>query len=171
VAARPAEGAYGLRPQDLRSAYFPGEAPDAPVSEPQTIALVDAYDDLDAEADLKTYDQEFGLPECTAANGCFQQVNQNGEAGNLPFPGSEQGRLQAQWVCEGDTSASVCKELEGAGEWSRETSLDIEVAHAVCQNCHIVLVEADNEESAGLETAGTITPGSLGVGSLGVRRL
>jgi hypothetical protein len=153
TAVRALEGAYGLRPQDLQSAYFPGEAPDAPASEPQTIALVDAYDDLDAEADLKTYDQEFGLPECTAGDGCFQQVNQNGEAGNLPFPSSEQAMLEAQSVCEADTSAPACKELEGAGEWSRETSLDIEVAHAVCQNCHIVLVEADNEESAGFEAA------------------
>ena len=57
-----AEGADGLRPQDLRSAYFPGEVPDAPASEPQTIAIVDAYDDLQAESDLGVYDSEFRLP-------------------------------------------------------------------------------------------------------------
>ena len=46
------EGAYGLRPQDLRSVYFPGKEPDAPASEPQTIALVDTYNDPNAEAGL-----------------------------------------------------------------------------------------------------------------------
>ncbi len=67
VSASAAEGADGLRPQDLQSAYFPGEAPDAPASEPQTIAIVDAYDDLQAESDLGVYDGEFHLPACTAA--------------------------------------------------------------------------------------------------------
>ena len=74
-----AQGAYGLGPQQLRNAYFPGEEPRAPASQPQTIAIVDAYNDLGAEADLKVYDEEFGLPACSAANGCFEQVNQNGE--------------------------------------------------------------------------------------------
>jgi hypothetical protein len=153
TASKAAEGAYGLRPQDLRSAYFPGEQPDAPASEPQTIALVDAYNDLDAEADLKTFDEEFALPECTRGDGCFEQVNQLGETANLPFPSSEHARLQADAVCEGNTEEAACKELEEAGEWSHETSLDIEVSHAVCQNCRIVLVEADSEENTSLEAA------------------
>jgi len=43
------EGAFGLRPQDLHSIYdLPGTAATA-----QTIALVDAYNDPNAEADLK----------------------------------------------------------------------------------------------------------------------
>jgi hypothetical protein len=83
-----AQGAYGLGPQQLRNAYFPGEEPRAPASQPQTIALVDPYNDLGAEADLRVYDEEFGLPECSAANGCFEQVNQDGEKGKLPFPSS-----------------------------------------------------------------------------------
>ena len=83
-----AQGAYGLGPQQLRNAYFPGEEPRAPASQPQTIAIVDPYNDLGAEADLRVYDEEFTLPECSAANGCFEQVNQKGEKGNPPFPGS-----------------------------------------------------------------------------------
>ena len=134
TAARASEGAYGLRPQDLRGAYFPGEAPDAPVSEPQTIALVDAYDDPNAEADLEVYDQEFSLPRCTEANRCFKEVNQGGETGHPPVAGSE-------------------REKEEADGWALETSLDIEMAHAVCQNCHVVLVEADNAENTSLEAA------------------
>jgi hypothetical protein len=81
ITAKASEGAYGLRPQDLRGAYFPGEAPDAPATEPQTIALVDSYDDPNAEADLKIYVEEFALPPCIEANRCFKKVNQVGETG------------------------------------------------------------------------------------------
>lgn len=78
-----------LSPQDLQQAYFPGEAPDAPASEPQTIALVDAYNDLNAEADLNTYATEFGLPACTEENGCFSKVGESGSETVLPFPASK----------------------------------------------------------------------------------
>jgi Subtilase family len=156
--AKASEGAYGLRPQDLRSAYFPGEQPDAPASEPQTVALVDAYNDLDAEADLKVFAEEFDLPECEADNGCFKQVNQKGEAGNLPFPNSEQSRLEMEILCENKTvdqsiREAACQEVEEADEWALETSVDIEVVHAVCQNCHIDLVEAESGEYTSLEAA------------------
>ncbi len=77
-----AEGCFGMRPSDLHHAY---ELPDtAPAG--QTIALVDAYNDPTAETDLKAYDEEFALPACTAGDGCFKEVNQEGEAGNPPFP-------------------------------------------------------------------------------------
>jgi PKD repeat protein len=117
-----AEGCYGLRPQDLHSAYgLPTTA-----SSKQTIALIDAYDDPAAEADLKIYDEEFHLPACTTANGCFTKVNEKGQAGPLP---------------------------EAEGGWSVEISLDIETAHATCQNCHILLVEADETSYTDLEAA------------------
>jgi len=134
VAAKATEGAFGLRPGDLQSAYFPGEAPNAPKSEPQTIALVDVYDDPNAEADLETYDHEFGLPPCTETNGCFKKVNQKGETGHPP-------------------SAVGKPEQEEAEGWALETSTDIEVAHAICQNCRIMLVEANSAEYTDLEAA------------------
>jgi hypothetical protein len=143
-AANPTEGAFGLRPRDLLSAYnLP--LPPQPAST-QTIALVDAYNDPNAEADLKVYDEEFGLPECTGANKCFEQVNQNGETGNPPFPASEAARAAEEVICETaieETKEAACKEVEEADGWTGEISLDIEVAHAICQNCHIVLVEAN----------------------------
>jgi hypothetical protein len=129
-----ADGADGLRPADLRSAYFPGEPPDAPSSAPQTIALVDAYNDPSAEADLGVYDREFGLPPCTAEDKCFKKVNQLGETGRLP-------------------SAVSAQEKEEASGWALEISTDIEIAHAVCQNCRILLVEANSGSYADLETA------------------
>jgi hypothetical protein len=169
-AAGAAQGAYGLGPQQLRNAYFPGEEPRAPASQPQTIALVDAYNDLGAEADLKVYDEEFGLPACSVANGCFEQVNQNGEKGKLPFPSSVAERHQAELLCEDGTAPeneAACYAVEEADGWSLEMSLDIEMAHAVCQSCHIVLVEAENGEGARLEVAEDTAARSRGDGGVG----
>lgn len=38
-----------------------------------TIAIVDAYDDATIEADLNAFSKQYGLPACTAANGCFEK--------------------------------------------------------------------------------------------------
>lgn len=116
------ENCYGLRPQDLHSAYG---LPTTSAS-PQTVALVDAYDDPTAEADLKVYDEEFHLPACTTANGCFTKVNEKGRTSPLP---------------------------EAEGGWAGEISLDIEITHAICQNCHILLVEASDTTYLSLEAA------------------
>ena len=155
----PKSGAYGLRPADLRGAYFPGELAEAPASKPQTIALVDAYNDPQAEADLGLYDKEFGVAACTEANGCFEKVNQRGERGNLPFPTSESERGEELTVCE-DTRASsaerkaACEMVEEAEGWAVEISTDIETADAICQkHCHIVLVEATTDSYEDLEAA------------------
>jgi hypothetical protein len=121
-AGAPAEGADGLRPQDLHGAYnLPAEAPI-----PQTVGIVDAFNDPTAEADLATYDSEFHLPACTKENGCFKKVNQEGKETSLPA---------------------------NSGGWALEVSLDIETTHAVCPNCKIVLVEAKNELNTNLEIA------------------
>jgi Subtilase family len=153
AAASAAAGAFGLRPQDLHSAYqLPTSAPSV-----QTIAIVDAYNDLSAQEDRGVYDQEFGLPECSSANGCFTKVNQNGEAGDLPFP-SSQGALAAreatcQGAAEGKLREAACAEVREAKGWTGEMSLDIEVSHAICQNCSIVLVEARSPSFSNLEAA------------------
>lgn len=141
------EGCLGLRPQDLHSAY---ELPEtAPAS--QTIAIVDAYNDPTAEADLKAYDEEFKLPACTAGDGCFEQVNQSGKTGEPPFPKTSK-ELEAH---EGvGSSRAEREEAENAEGWIGEISLDIEAAHAVCQNeCKILLVEASSPTLANLDAA------------------
>jgi hypothetical protein len=157
-----AEGADGLGPADLRDAYCPGEQPDAPTREPQTIALVDAYNDYAALADLGTYDKEFDLPEltrCTAGqqSGCFEQVSQEGstDTADLPFPHDQTELTERDEACRtafaeaqkdgtGLSAAAeqACLEAEEAGGWAVEISTDIEMAHAVCQNCRVLLVEA-----------------------------
>jgi subtilase family protein len=167
-----AQGAYGLGPQQLRNAYFPGEEPRAPASQPQTIAIVDAYNDLGAEADLNVYDEGFALPACSAADGCFEQVNQKGEKGNLPFPSSVGERQAAELLCEDESAPegereAACEAVEEADGWSLEMSLDIEMAHAICQNCHIVLVEAENSEHTSLEAAEETAARPRGGGGVG----
>jgi hypothetical protein len=144
AAPSPGAGAFGLRPQDLHAAY---DLP-ASVSSAQTVALVDAYNDPNAEADLKAYDEEFALPACTAGSGCFRQVNQNGETGSLPFPKTTKELESAR-----KGTRAQREEAEEATGWGLEISLDIEVAHATCESCEVLLVEAGVPSYEDLETA------------------
>jgi subtilase family serine protease len=91
----------------------------------QTIAIVDAYDDPNIESDLGVYDAQYGLPSCTTANGCFRKVNQTG---GTNYPRTNSG-------------------------WALEIALDVETAHAICQNCKILLVEASSNSLANLGAA------------------
>jgi subtilase family serine protease len=111
----------GLGPAQLRSAYnLPSAAPTV-----QTIAIVDAYDDATAEADLGVYRTQFGLAACTRANGCFRKVDQNG--------GTHYPRRNTSWALE--------------------VSLDLDMASAICPNCHILLVEATTNSFTNLGAA------------------
>lgn len=113
-----------LTAQNLHAAYsLPTETASSSL---QTVAVIDAYDDPSAEADLAVYDETFGLPPCTTANGCFRKIDQEGRASPLP---------------------------KKEGEWASEISIDVQMAHAVCQGCRILLVEADNEQFVNLGAA------------------
>jgi len=94
-------------------------------SSTQTIAIVDAFNAPNIAADLATYSSTYGLPSCTTANGCFKKVNQNGRTA---YPRSDRG-------------------------WALEISLDVEIAHGICPNCKILLVEATNNSFANLMAA------------------
>ena len=156
AAPSPGAGAFGLRPQDLHAAYdLPSSASGA-----QTVALVDAYNDPTAEADLKAYDEEFALPACTAGNGCFKQVNQNGEAGNPPFPKTTK---ELETARKGSRAAR--EEAEEATGWDLEISLDIEVTHATCESCEILLVESNSPSYEDLEDAEK-SAATLGAGEI-----
>lgn len=141
TAAAASEGTYGLTPADLHSAYV---LPTKATGEP-TIALVDAYNDLTAESDLETYDEELKLPACTA--GCFAKVNQR-ESATPPFP-----KTQAELESFEAGNSFQREEAREAIGWDGEISLDIETAHAICQNCKILLVEADSSQNSDLEAA------------------
>src|SRR5690348_15055761 len=72
----------GFGPADLRSAY---NLPSTTAGSGQTVAIVDAYDDPTAEADMNTYRTQFGIPTCTSQSGCFRKVGQNG-TNSYPLP-------------------------------------------------------------------------------------
>jgi len=91
-----------------------------------TVALVDAFDDPNAEADLSTYRSEFGLPACTTDNGCFTKVDQSG---GTAYP------------------------LTVDPHWELEISLDLDAVSALCPNCHIALVEANTDQVTDLAAA------------------
>lgn len=102
----------GYSPTDLRSAY--GLPADGGAG--ATIAIVDAFDDPAAEADLAIYRKQYGLPACTAENGCFRKVD---ESGGTNYPAPDVG-------------------------WAGEISLDLDMVSAIAPNAHILLVEADS---------------------------
>ncbi|MFF4353361.1 putative Ig domain-containing protein [Streptomyces sp. NPDC001530] len=112
----------GLSPANLHSAY----ALPSTGGSGLTVAVVDAYNDPNAEADLATYRSTYGLSACTKANGCFKQVSQTGSTTSLP---------------SNDTG------------WAGEEALDIDMVSAVCPNCNIILVEANSATDSDLGTA------------------
>ncbi|WUH89320.1 peptidase S8 [Streptomyces sp. NBC_00433] len=121
AAAKPAAAPSGYGPADLHSAY----ALPSTGGSGATVAIVDAYDDPNAESNLATYRSTYGLSACTTANGCFKKVGQNGTS-SLP--------------------------TANAG-WAEEISLDIDMASAICPQCHILLVEATSASMANLGKA------------------
>ena len=115
---RHASAPIGYSPSDLRSAYgLPKTA-----SRRGTVAIVDAYDDPNAEADLRVYRAEFGLPPCTSANRCFRKV---GQSGTRSLPVADPG-------------------------WAQDISLDLDMASAICPTCRLLLVEARSSSQANL---------------------
>jgi hypothetical protein len=125
----------GYDPQDLRSAY---NIPSG-VGTTQTIALVDAFGYPNAESDLTTYRERYGLTPCTRGNGCFKKVNENGEEANYPKANSP----------------------EEEQAWEAESALDLDMASAACPECHIVLVQSSTESVRDLSEA-NITAVKLG---------
>ncbi|MFF5020133.1 S8 family serine peptidase [Streptomyces sp. NPDC001165] len=103
----------GYHPNDIQSAYeLPRHG-----GAGRTVAIVNAFDNPNAESDLAVYRRTFHLPPCTTANGCFRKINQNG--GTTPPPTTDP-------------------------DWALETSLDLDAVSAACPDCKLLLVEANN---------------------------
>lgn len=113
-----AAGPLGYGPYELLGAY----GLTGTTSSITTIAIVIAFDHPNIFNDLNHYSAVFGIPglsDCPVSSGtletpCFQKVDQNG--------GTDYPIVDASFAVE--------------------TSMDVEIAHAICQNCNILLVEA-----------------------------
>src|SRR5262249_40415289 len=68
---------------------------------------------------------QYGLPQCTTANGCFKKVNQTG---GKSYPRANSG-------------------------WALEISLDVQWAHAIAPGAKILLVEASSNSFTNLMAA------------------
>lgn len=123
VTAQAAPSGYG--PADLQSAY---NLPSATAGGGTTVAVVDAYNDPSIASDLSAYRSQYGLPACTVASGCFQVINQNGQASPPP------------------------PDAAGTG-WDVEESLDVDMVSAACPNCSIILVEANSDNNTDMYAA------------------
>ena len=127
----PAPQIPGLHPFDLHSAYsLPAGGANG-----RTIAVVDAMDDPNAEADMALYRSTFGLAPCTTANGCFRKID---GTGGTSYPAPDAG-------------------------WSKEVSVDLDMASAACPDCHILLVEAASADLPVLGAAETTAAKQPGV--------
>ena len=120
------KGPVGYGPAQIQSAYKLTGL----VSGGRTVAIVDAFNDPKAAADLAAFRSAYHLTPCTVTSGCFRQVNQNGATS--PLPAGDYG-------------------------WAEEISLDLDAVSSACPDCHILLVEANsantNDLMVGVDTA------------------
>ena len=135
VGVQTAAAVPGLSPANLQSAYALTSASATGGTSngtPETVATVVAYNDPNAATDLATYRAQWGLPACNATTGagCVTIVNQANQVSPLPP----------------SPPAS-------AGDWTWEASADLDTVSAICPNCHILLVEANNAEVKNLGQA------------------
>jgi subtilase family serine protease len=136
TAVRSANGAAvaGFSPAQIAHAYgFDQLGGAATLGTGQTIAIVDAFDDADIKGDLTTFDKQFNLPLPNSLN--FTVVNEHGGAN--PSPADD--------------------------DWTVETSLDVEWAHAMAPGANILLVEANSDGLNDLMTAVEDAAGAPGV--------
>ncbi|MGI9006443.1 MAG: putative Ig domain-containing protein [Streptosporangiaceae bacterium] len=123
TAAPQANGPY--TPSDLQKAYRLVSYA-AHNGRGRTVAIVDAFSDPHAAADLAKFRKTFRLPACTTSSGCLHLYNQKGASRPLP------------------------RENKG---WAVEEALDLDMVSAVCPLCHIDLIEATSNSNANLYAA------------------
>ena len=112
----------GYAPANLQAAYGL-QSPTEGMR--QTVAVIAAGGDPEAESDLAVYRSQYGLSPCTTGDGCLKTVNQTGGATLPPV----------------DTGSTP------------QIATDLEMVSAVCPNCHILLVEANDAYITDLGTA------------------
>ncbi len=108
----------------------------------KTVAIVDAYGYAHAASDMAVYRKTMGLKACTEASKCLRIVNQNGQSSPLP------------------------PEPPKSDDWKGEQSLDLDMVSAICPNCKIILVQANNDYTTNLYPA-VKTAGRLGAKYVG----
>lgn len=110
-----------LSPADLAAHY---EVPAGLDGSGQTIAIVDAPGSGAVADDLNVFSAFYGLPQCTPANPCLQQIDLSGGAPVAP-----------------------------ATDWGAEVAMDTQLAHAMAPGATLLLVTANSASAADLLAA------------------
>lgn len=124
-AASSASSVPGYGPVSLRGAYNLTAAASRD-GRGSIVAIVEAYQDPAATADLAVYRSHFRLPACTRASGCLRITNEHGGTAKLPAPNAA---------------------------WATDQSIGLDVVSALCPRCRLLLVEASSNSLTDLGTA------------------
>ena len=90
----------------------------------QTIAVVEGFVYKQAEKDLAEYRSHYGLSPCTSKSGCLTVVNGHGQP----------------------------PKFQAFSGWELEVALDLDMVSAACEECHIILIDAEEESWHALGT-------------------
>ena len=119
----PGPGIGGFTPAQVKSAY--GWPTSVTAGTDRTIVIVTAFHAPTLEADLATFNAQFGLPACTVRGGCLSVYDQTG---GTRYP---------------TTNAA----------WALETTMDVQWAHAIAPGAKIFVVEATDSSTTNLVAA------------------
>jgi subtilase family serine protease len=122
--------ANALTPAQTRHIYGIDQISDLGAG--QTIAIVDAYDDPNISSDADVFDQQF----MTTLGGSTSYYTAYGAS--------------SVWLTQAYASGT---RPPGNTGWGQEISLDVEWAHAIAPQAHILLVEANSNSFADLLAA------------------
>lgn len=135
---------YNLQPQ------VPGCNPNVTIQNPtggrKAIAIVDAYDDPNAAADLAAFSAQFGLAAINPTSFIVAFAPKGGST-----PGS--------CTIEPFGLPPSRPPIDPTGGWEVEESLDIEWAHAMAPDATLFLVEAQSNSNSDLICAVTVASG------------
>ncbi|HVN70212.1 MAG TPA: S8 family serine peptidase [Candidatus Binatia bacterium] len=135
----PFQSGSGYCPIDLQEAY---DLPSLTAGKGKVVAIVDAYGYKHAAADLAMYRKTMGLSACSVQSKCLRILNQTGGTSLPPEP-------------------------PASDDWKGEESLDLDMVSAICPNCKIILIQANNDYTSNLYT-GVKTAGRLGAKFIGL---
>jgi subtilase family serine protease len=85
------------------------------------VAIIDVGADPNLDGDLATYRAQYGLPVCSAANGCLRQLSYDGGPALPPATAADDKDIDEQIGVE--------------------TSLDVDMASASCPDCSLLEVQ------------------------------
>jgi subtilase family serine protease len=134
MAALQSIGGTCYSPQDIRNEYDITPLLDSGVDgSGQTIVIFDAFGSPTIQADLKTFDAAYGLPNPPS----FKVYAPEGKP-QYPYLGAP-------------TSAVNNKNFQTQIGWAYETTLDVEWAHALAPGANIALVVTPTAETQGVQ--------------------